>query len=90
MDFENQTINEALNCAKKDFIPIRSTLARASDDEPWNAAFSEFERHCNQGLIGCQALVEHVSRNLGCCAGAFHLRVQRSLTLSKEILNCFD
>ena len=90
MDAENQTINKALNYIKKDLIPIRNMLAHVSDDEPWNIAVSEFECHCNQGLIGCQMLLEHVNRNLECCTGLFHQHVKKSLTLNKEIIDYFN
>ena len=86
MDTENQTINKALNCIKKDLIPIRNMLAHVSDDEHWNIAVSEFEHHCNQGLIGYQMLLEHVKRNSDYHAGLFHLHVKKSLDLNQKIL----
>ena len=86
MDTENQTMNKVLNYIKKDLMPIRNMLAHVSDDEHWNITVSEFEHHCNQGLIGCQMLLEHVKRNSDYHAGLFHLHVKKSLDLNQKIL----
>jgi len=90
LDFENRTINKALNFIKNDFIPIRNLMAHVSDDEPWNIAISDFEYHCNQGLIGCNMLLEHVNRNLHYYTGRFHEHVLRSVDLNQEILEYFE
>ena len=90
LDAENRTINKALNFIKNDFIPIRNIMAHVSDDEPWNIAVSDFEFHCNQGLIGYKMLSEHVNRNLHYYTGRFHEHVQRSLALNREIIEYFE
>ena len=86
MDAENQSMNIALNYMKKDLMPIRNMLAHVSDDEHWNITVSEFEHHCNQGLIGYQMLLEHVKRNSDYHAGLFHLHVKKSLDLNQQLL----
>ena len=90
MDFENKTINKALNYIKKDFIPIRNLFAHTSDDEPWNITVSDFEYHSNQGLIGYRMLLEYVERQLAYYTGMFHQHVKKLFELNKEIFEYYD
>ena len=90
LDFENRTINKALNFIKNDFIPIRNFMAHVSDDEPWNITISDFEYHCNQGLIGYNMLLEHVNRNLHYYTSRFREHVTRSVVLNQENLEYFE
>ena len=87
---ENKVIDKALNCTKKDFIPIRNIMAHVSDDQPWNITFSDFDFHCHQGLIGYHMLLQNINGNLECCNGNFHEDVNRSMRLNKETMECFD
>ena len=90
MEEENQITNKALNFIKKDFIPFRNMLAHATDDNYWNATVSEFDFHCNQGLIGRKLLLDHINSNLDYCNGDFHYHVHRSIRLNQEMFHYFD
>ena len=87
---ENQIINEASNFIKKDFIPFRNMLVYLSDDEHWNVTASEFDFHCNQGLIGHKMLLDHTNRNIEHCTSKFHNHVQKSIRLNQEMFHCFE
>ena len=90
MEEENQIINKALNFIKKDFVPFRNMLVHSTDDNCWNATVSEFDFHCNQGLIGHKLLLDHINRNLDCCNGDFHDHAHRSIRLNQEMAYYFN
>ena len=90
MEEENQIINKALNFIKKNFIPFRNMLVHSTDDNYWNATVSQFDFHCNQGLIGHKLLLDHINRNLDYYNGDFHDHVHRSIRLNQEIVYYFN
>ena len=90
MEEENQIISKALNFIKKDFVPFRNMLVHSTDDDHWNATVSEFDFHCNQGLIGHELLLDHINRNLDCCDGDFHDHAHRSIRLNQEMAYRFN
>ena len=59
-DETNIILNNALHYIKKDFIPFRNFLFHLG--EIFTFTNSEFDYHCNQGLIGLILLEKHVEK----------------------------